>query len=133
MQLDLVVQLRGVAAHDREERERLRTQERLQPSAVHAGVPPQPGRRHRLVLEQHRIALGDRVVPQPAVLERHVALRVREVQRVPELVPEGAIVRVAAVRADDQVHLVRHADRRAKRPGLLAGSLLRVETNPAIL
>src|SRR2546423_10436826 len=68
---------------------------------------------HQMV-EEHRIALGDRIVAEPAVLVLEVGPHVREVEGVPELVQEGVPVGLATVRPNHEVYLVRYPNGRAE-------------------
>ena len=112
MQLQLVAELRGVAAHEHQ-LEGARVSDRglgilhPQPLAKPVAVLDQ-------VLEQEGERLGHRVVPQMPELERQAGVGVRVVLDVATLVEERAVVVPPARRRDHQIDLVGNARRRAE-------------------
>ena len=87
----------------------------------------EPGRLDRQVLEQHRPALGDGVVAEPALLDRERRRRVREVLGVPGLVEERAPVVGPAARLDDEDDALGNLDRRRRSARRLVRAILDVE------
>ena len=129
MQLDLVEQLRAVAAQHQ------------QPHR--AGVPDhgagvvnperrlQPRRRRHQVLEEEGEALGHRVVAQIARLHRELARHARVVVRVARLVHEHLVVVAPADECHHEVDLVRHLHGGAEGPWGLVRALLEIQAHAA--
>ena len=125
MELDLVEELGAIAAHEVEESGRALARELV--GAADVETPRQPSRLVGQMLQQHRPALGDRVVAEPALLHRQIRRRVREVLGVASLVEERAPVVRAADRLDHEHDLVGDLDRGAERSRGLRRPLLEVE------
>ena len=117
MELELVEQLRGVAADEVEKPDgrlgrvlgRLREVEHLREPARLAGD----------VLEQRRPSFRDGLVPEPFLLQLQLRRGVREVLRVPGLVEEGLPVEWSAHRLHHEHHALGHLDRDAERTRIL--------------
>ena len=125
MELDLVQDLRGVAAHEVQKA-----------GCAFDGVlvgtrkvetARQPLGLVRQMLQEHRPALRDGVVAEPLLLHRKVARRMGEMLGVSAFVEECAPVVGAADRLDDEHDAVGHLDRRAKGAWALVWPLLEVE------
>ena len=126
-ELDLVQQLRRVAPHEVQERHRPVAGKFV--DARHVETPAQPRGIRDEVLHQHRPALGDRHVAEPARLHQQVGIRVRVVLGVTRLVEERLPVVLAADRLDDEHHTVGNLDRRAERARRLRRTRLEVEVD----
>ena len=63
------------------------------------------------VVEQHRVRFSDRVVAKPSELERVVGAGVAEVQRVSELVQKRVVIALPAVRPQNEIDFLGHANR----------------------
>ena len=125
MELDLVQNLRAIAADEVEESGR--TLGRVLPRAREVESSRQPVGIVRQMLQQHRPAFGDGVVAEPLLFHRKLARGVREVLRVSGLVEERAPVVGPADRLNDEDHLVRNLDRRAERTRRLVRTLFEIE------
>src|SRR5579872_1154124 len=131
VELELVLQLRRVAAYDEQEQRGAVGSERLGTREVEP--PRQPHGIVGEVLQQHRPAFGDGAVAEPALLDLQLGARVREVLGVARLVEKRRPVVRAAHRLDDEHHLPRHLDRRAERARRLVRPLLDVEVDVLLL
>ncbi len=107
VEINLIDQLRAVSPQKLQLLEAGRTQVYRHVCRAEIGVALQPAGVLHPMVEQHRVAFGDRVVAKPAILEREVRLHVREVQRVAELVEKRHPVGLAAVRTQHEIDLVR--------------------------
>ena len=125
MELELVEELRRVAAHHVEELRRPLDLEVLRLREVEP--LREPRRIVGQMLHEHRPALGDRDVAEALLLHDQVGRGVRVVLRVPGLVEERAPVVGAAHRLDDEDDAAGHLDRRAERSRALLRPLLDVE------
>ena len=130
MELDLVEELRAVAADVEEKLDGAFRGKRLRPREIEH--VREPGTVVDQVVEQHRPPLGDGVVAEPLLLHLQIRAREREVLGVSGLVEERVPVVRAALGLDHQHHLVRDLDRRAERAGALRRALLDVEVDVAL-
>ena len=127
VELDLVEQLRAVAANVEEKLHRTLRCEGLGPWKVeHAR---EPGAVVDQVVEEHRPAFRDGVVAEPLLLHLQVGAGEREVLGVTGLVEERVPVVGTALGLDHQHDLARDLDRRAERPRTLRRALLHVEVD----
>jgi hypothetical protein len=125
VELELVEELRAVAADDPEERRRAFRGELVRAREVEA--PFEPDGVDRDVLEQHRPALGDRVVAEPPFLRGERGVGVGEVLRMARLVEERAPVVRPALRLHHEDDSAGHLDRGAEGARVLVRPLLEVE------
>ena len=125
MELELVEELRRVTTHEIQQARR--PFDRVLPGAREVEPARQPARLVGEVLEQHRPALGDRIVAEAFFLHRELACGVCEVLRVAALVEERPPVVRAADRLDHEDDAVRDLDRRAERAWALVRSLVEIE------
>ena len=112
MQLELVGELRRVAAHEHQ-LEGARVSGRGL-GVLHPELMAKPVAVFDQMLDEEGERLGHRVVPQMPELEREAGIGVRVVLDVAALVEERAVVVATATRRDHQIDLVGDAGSRAE-------------------
>ena len=76
------------------------------------------------MVEQHRVRFGYGIIPEPAELERIVVARIGEMERVPRFVQQRRVVALPpAVRAKNEIDLLRHARGSTERARSFSGSV----------